>query len=54
MQFVDKYENKQTPPFLPQVTKLEALNSDLRTQISFKDDQLATLQKAIKEEKVIH
>ena len=38
---------------MSQVTKLEALNSDLRTQITFKDDQLATLQKAIEEQKVI-
>ena len=32
---------------------MEALNSDLRTQISFKDDQLANLQKVMEEQKVI-
>ena len=31
---------------------MEALNSDLRTQISFKDDQLAALQKVMDEQKV--
>lgn len=36
------------------VTKLEALNSDLRTQISFKDDHLASLQKITEEQKVIY
>ena len=35
------------------VTKLEALNSDLRTQITFKDEQLADLQKVNEEQKVI-
>ncbi|XP_028393551.1 coiled-coil domain-containing protein 18-like [Dendronephthya gigantea] len=36
-----------------EVTKLEALNSDLRTQIAFKDDQLASLQKAVEEHKIL-
>ena len=50
--FTNKGTNRISP-FMSQVTKLEALNSDLRTQITFKDDQLATLQKAIEEQKVI-
>ena len=35
-----------------EVTQLEALQSDLRTQISFKDDQLLALQKTVEEQKV--